>query len=300
MPTPPQLKGPLSPIPLADDTVWVTKDGEWVIVGRRTWDRKMGSPSASGSSPAVVTRPRPRTEDDMGLVMGTGGSMPPPPPVSSSARPTEPVLVQARDTAKLGLIAAGVVLGLVLVAALGVAVGMGIHHSSEPEPEPVPVLQPVELSHPQPPDVKPVFRTPPPTQVAGDEEDTGTAARPVTGTSVLLGRLLDDASAKPNAPTFLVPPLPEAPPGETPHWLVRLTTGWRSLGPNPERAAKQFRRVAAARPKLPDGHLGLGVALIRLGHPDQAVDPLCTASSLNPTYAALAKGPLDAIGARCP
>lgn len=298
MPTPPQLKGPLSPVPLADDTVWVTKDGEWVIVGRRTWDRKLGSPSASGSSGAVAARVRPRTEDDMGLVMGTGGSMPPAPAAPPPSKRTEPVLVQGRDTAKLGLIAAGGVLGVVVVMALGVAVGMSLHRTAEPEP--VPVLQPVELTRPQAPDVQPVFRTPPPTPVAGDEEDTGTAARPVAGMSVLLGRVLDDASAKPNAPTFLVPPLPEAPPGETPHWLVRLTTGWRSLGPNPERAAKQFRRVAAARPKLPDGHLGLGVALIRLGHPDQAVDPLCTASSLSPAYAALAKGPLDAIGARCP
>ena len=300
MDTPPQLKGPLSPIPLADDTVWVTKDGAWVIVGRRTWDRKLGAPSASGSSGSVpAVRARPRTEDDMGLVRGTGGSAAPPLP--ARARGTEPVLVQGRDPAKLGLIAAGAVLGVVLVMSLGVAVGMGLHGRAESAPEPLPVLQPVELSHPAPPDVKPVFRTPPvPGAGAADAEDTGSAGRVSAGTTVLLGRLLDDGSPKPDTPTFIVPPLPEAPPGETPHWLLRLTTGWRSVGPNPERAAKQFRRVAAARPKLPDGHLGLGVALIRLGHPEQAVEPLCAAAKLSHEYATLAQGPLDAIRATCP
>jgi hypothetical protein len=234
----------------------------------------------------------------MGLVMGTGGSMPPPPP--ARARGTEPVLVQGRDPAKIGLLVAGAVLGMVVVMALGVAVGMSLHGRSDPVVEALPVLQPVELSRPAPPDVKPVFRTPPVADAAaGDEDDTG-ADRTSAGSTVLLGRLLDDASPKPNTATFIVPPLPEAPPGDTPHWLLRLTTGWHSVGPNPERAAKQFRRVAAARPKLPDGHLGLGVALIRLGHPDQALEPLCTASKLSPDYAALAKGPLDAIGADCP
>lgn len=299
MEKPPTLKGPLSPIPIADDTVWVTKDGEWVIVGRRTWDRKLGSPSASGSSSSIPARARPRTADDMGLVMGTGGSMPPPPP--ARARGTEPVLIEGRDPARVGLIAAASVLGVVVLLVVGVAVGMGLRDASAPAPAPLPVLQPVELSHPAPPDVKPVFRTPPvPGTAADDAEDTGNEPRSAAGAGVLLGRALDDGAPKPNTVTFMVPALPEAPPGETPHWLVRLATGWRSVGPNPERAAKQFRRVAAARPKLPDGHLGLGVALIRLGHPEQAGEPLCTASRLSQDYAALAKVPLDAIGQTCP
>lgn len=300
MEKPPTLKGPLSPIPIADDTVWVTKDGEWVIVGRRTWDRKLGSPSASGSSSSIPARSRPRTAEDMGLVMGTGGSMPPPPP--PRGRGTEPVLIEGRDPAKVGLMAAAGVLGVVLVLAVGMAVGMGLRDTAEPEPAPLPVLQPVELSHPAPSDVKPVFRTPPvpAAAVEPEAEDTGNTPRSVAGSGVLLGRALDDAAPKPGTTTFQVPPLPEAPPGETPHWLMRLATGWRSVGPNPERASKQFRRVASARPKLPDGHLGLGVALIRLGHPEQAVEPLCTASKLSPDYAALAKAPLDAIGQTCP
>lgn len=301
MEKPPTLKGPLAPIPIADDTVWVTKDGAWVIVSRRSWDRR-AAPGASPPQPsAVPARKRPPTEEDMGLVLGTGGAMPPPPVrgAASRARATEPVLIEGRDPARLGLIVAAGILGVVLVLAIGVAVGIGWHRSRQLPASPVPVLQPVELANPAPPETRPGFRTP--SEVVGAPgEDTGGSVRSPAGSTVVLGRASDDESAKPDAPRFVIPPMPEEPPGQKPHWVRRLSTGWRALDGDPERASKQFRRVTASRPRLPDGHLGLGVALIRLGQPAQAVVPLCTAAGLSPAFEALAKGPLDAIGRNCP
>lgn len=300
MDTPPHLKGPLTAVPIADDTVWVTKDGAWVIVARRTWDAR-ASASPAAPPPAAPARKRPTTDDDMGLVMGTGSAMPAPrpPPPPRAAVHTEPVWVDSsHDTARLGLFAAGGVLLVALVLAVGVVTGMSL--SAGATPEPVPVLQPVELTTPPVATSGSRFRTPPAPPVdIPDVVDTGDALATVAGSTVPLGRLVDDEDVSDATPRFVIPALPPLPPGDKPRWVQRLATGWRALEAHPDRAVKQFRRVAAARPRLADAQLGLGVAFVRLGQPAEAVPRLCAAAG-DPVLAAAANGALDALGARCP
>lgn len=296
---PPKLKGPLSATPIEGDTVWVTRDGDWVIVRRTTWD------ATAARRPLPARRP----DTDLGLGLGTDR-----PSSSGSSRRgprTEPEVVdgvpQPADPSRLGLWLVAGIVGAAMAAILATAVGWVV--TAEP-PAPVAApgsLQPVDVRDAPPPRmVLPGQPRPSPIAAPGSlppvaaQGGTDTGTDPATLSSQFVVGTPDQIAARPDLPTLQVPTpaLPAA--GTGPGWAVHVAIGWRRLGADPTQAAHRFRRALALNPSLAEAQLGLGLALVRQGRSRGAAVRLCEAARMDAQYVDEATIALAAIGETCP
>jgi hypothetical protein len=331
---PPRLQEGLTPVERDGESLWVSADGEWVVLSRRSLARLMGDETGERAAPPMPVELgpelglllKPRAGARLGAHDETTEEVPTvvvvdpakvelpraeasvPSLVSRASGPVQPsvigpVAAPVRSPARVviwGIVGLSVVL---LLVAGGVMLGTELARRPALPQQASPLAVVQQPSH--------TMLEARPSSEATAQVDTRPAERPVPApatpepqapavrtsraTPVAQAPAAPVAAAVVATPTPRVSPAPASPAA----WQQHLAAGWKVVERDPRAAGEHFREALTDRPSNADAHYGYGYALLKQGKSGEATRHLCIARSTDESIRREISGLMSEHGLSC-